>query len=123
MGAFYQIPEGTYRLTVYDMEYPEAFHEDLLRQRLSPSDFRLYSLANRLIPLALISAVTLVLSPFLLGWRLCSVTALPLCVALALPAILIYRSRAYREASRSQSAIEREFPGYCATLELTLEPG
>jgi hypothetical protein len=49
MGACYQIPPGTYRLTVYGIEYPESFHEDQLRRRLAADEFRLYSLLNRLI--------------------------------------------------------------------------
>jgi hypothetical protein len=40
MGACYEIPAGTYRLTLYEMDYPEDFHEDLSRQRLSAGEFR-----------------------------------------------------------------------------------
>jgi hypothetical protein len=109
---------GTYRLTLYKMDYPEDFHDNLLRQRLSPRDARLYALMNRgLIPLGCISAISLVASPWLLGWRLWSATTLPLCVALALPPILIYRWRPYREARRLSQAIEREYPDFCAVLE------
>lgn len=119
MGACCQIPVGTYRLTLYEMDYPEDFHEDRLRQRLSVNDFRLYALMNhRLIPLGCISAILLVLSPLLIGLRLWSVTALPLCVALALSTILISRSRPYREARHSHLAIQREYPDFCAALEV-----
>lgn len=117
MGGCYEIPAGTYHLTLYEMDYPEDFHEDLLRQRLSAGDFRLYSLMGRLIPLGCIVAISLAVSPLFLGLRLWSVTALPLCLALVLPAILISRSRSYCEASHSHSAVQREYPDYCATLE------
>jgi hypothetical protein len=119
MGACYQIPAGTYRLTLYEMDYPEDFHEDLLRQRLSAGDFRLYSLMNNgLILLGYLSAIALVVSPFLLGLRLWSVTALPLCLARALPALLISRSRSYRQASHAHLAIQHDCPDFCATLEV-----
>jgi hypothetical protein len=119
MGACYAIPAGTYRLTLYEMDYLEDFHEDLLRQKLSANDFRLYTLMNNgLIPLGCISAISLVVSPLLLGLRLWSITALPLCVPLALSAILISRSRSYREASHSHLAIQREYPDFCAALEV-----
>jgi hypothetical protein len=116
MGACYPVAPGIYRLTVYEMAYPEDFREDILRGRLPRGDFRLYSLMDRLIPLALLSAIALIVSPFLLGWRLWSSTALPVCVALALPAIMISRARSYREARQALSAIEHEFPDFCATL-------
>jgi hypothetical protein len=118
MGAGHQIPAGTYRLALYEMEYPEDFHEDLLRQRLSASDFRLYSLMNGLIPLGCIGALALVVSPLLLGWRLWSVTALPLGMALALPALLVSCSQSYRRASHAHLAIQREYPDFCATLDI-----
>jgi hypothetical protein len=119
MGACYRIPNGTYRVTVYEMDYPEDLHKDLLRQRLSARDYRLYSLMNNgLIPLGCISTISLMLSPFLLGLRLWSFTALPLCVALALPAVVIYRLRWYREASHLHQAIRGEYPDFCADFDV-----
>jgi hypothetical protein len=119
MGAYCQVPAGTYRLSLYEMEYPEDYHEDLLRRSVSAREFRLYSLMNRLIPLACISAVALAVSPPLLGARLWSEIALPVCVALALPAILISRSGSYRRTRRTHRDIQRDHPDFCATLQAT----
>jgi hypothetical protein len=118
MGASCQVPPGTYCLTLYELNYPDDFHESVLRQRLSARDFRRYSMMNsRLIPYGCLSTVLAAISAPLFGWLLWSVTALPLLIAIVLPAMLISRSQSYREASRLHLAIQREYPAYCAVLE------
>ena len=117
MGTFQEIPPGTYRLALYEMDYPEGFHEDLLRKRISPGWFRLYSLMGGLIPLGCMGLLVLAASPFLLGLRVWSVTALPCCLVLALPAIVLSRTRTYREARGLHLALQHEYPDYLATLE------
>jgi hypothetical protein len=119
MGAYCQIPGGTYCLSLYEMEYPEDFHDDVLRRTVSAREFRLYSLMNGLIPLACMSVVSLAVSLPLLGVRLWSVIALPVCVALALPAILISRSGPYRRTRRAHLDIQRAHPDFSATLRAT----
>jgi hypothetical protein len=116
MGSSQDVTPGVYHLTLYDMEYPEDFHEDLLRQRIPARQFRAWSLMNLLVPLGCTSTLATLVSPFLLGRRMWVRIALPLWLALTLPAILLSRSHSYRAAVETQRAIEREYPGYFAVL-------
>jgi hypothetical protein len=119
MGASLELPAGIYRLTLYAMDYPEDFHRDGSLERLSAGDFRLYTLINNgLIPFGCIGAIAIAVSFFLLGWHRFSVEALPVFIALAPPAILFFRSRSNRGANRPYLGIQREYPAYCATLEV-----
>jgi hypothetical protein len=117
MGAYREIPPGEYHLRVFEMTYPEEFHEDLLRASLPPGAFRVYSLMNSLIPLGCVAVLALVASPFWLGLRLWCTTVLPLALMLVLPAIALSRTRTYREAKRLDQDIRRQYPDYMATLD------
>jgi hypothetical protein len=117
MGACREVPPGEYHLRLFEMIYPEDFHEELLRASLRPGTFHLYSLMNSLIPIGCIAALALVASAFWLGLRLWCTTVLPLALALMLPGIAVSRTRTYREARRLDQAIRRRYPDYLATLE------
>ena len=122
MGSYQSIAPGVYRLTIYEMDYPEDFHEQLLRERIGPRSFRLYSLMGWFVPLGCLGALGLVAWLLVLGqglWRGAApsvrfVLILPVCVALILPIVVLICSRAYREAERVKLAIEAEFPGFLA---------
>jgi hypothetical protein len=117
MGSYQMLAAGVYRLTIYELDYPEDFHEELLRERLGAGTLRLYSLMNLFVPLGCLSALALVASAFKLGLRVWSRTALPLCAALMLPAFVLPRLRPYREAERARRAVETEYPDYLAVLQ------
>lgn len=116
MGSSQKIAPGVYHLTLYEMDYPEDHHEGLLHQRISAGAFRMYSLMNRLVPLGCISTLATIVSLFLTGVRMWIRIALPLWLALVLPALILSRLRPYREAQQVKSAIEREYPGFFAVL-------
>jgi len=116
MGSYEQIAAGVYQLTMYEMDYPEDFHEILLRQRLTAGRFRAYSLMSWLVPLGCTSALAMIASAVALGLRAWSYTALPLCLASILPVLLLSRLRPYREALQAKHAIEREYPDFLAVL-------
>ncbi|HVX10843.1 MAG TPA: hypothetical protein VHC22_06655 [Pirellulales bacterium] len=116
MGSHHTIDAGIYRLTIYEMEYPEDFHEQRLRERLPARSHRLYSLMNLFMPMGCLSTLVLLVSPFKLGLRAWSITALPICVALILPAIIVSRSPRFRELQRVKQAVEAEYPDYLAVL-------
>lgn len=116
MGSFQKIPRGTYRLALYEMEYPKGFHEDLLRQEISAVAFQLYSLMSWLAPLGCLSLLVLAISPFLFGLRAWITTALPICLTLIAFAVLMARLPPYREARGRHRAIQRDNPGFIAVL-------
>jgi hypothetical protein len=116
MGSCLPIAAGIYRLTVFDMEYPEDFHEALLRQRLTAGKFWMYSLMNWLAPLGCISALATIVSAFAIGFRWWCRIVLPLGLALVLPALILSRLRPFRAANREMHAIQREYPGFVAVL-------
>jgi hypothetical protein len=117
MGASREIPKGTYQLTIYDMDYPEDFHENLVRQRVSPSALRVDSLMNKLIPIALIGTIGFLASLFGLGLRRWLIAVVPVYAVFAVIFVLLVRSRSYDEVWSTRLAVEREYPDYWATLE------
>jgi hypothetical protein len=117
MGAYREIPRGGHHLRLFEMVYPEDFHEDLLRESLSPGAIRLLALMNSLISLGCLAALGLVVSPLWLGLRLWCTTVLPLALMLILPAVALSRTRSYREARRLEHEIRRRCADYLATLD------
>lgn len=116
MGSLQKIAAGDYRLTIYEIDYPANFHDKLLRQHLTVGDYRMHSLMNWLAPFGCISAVAMVAIAIAFGLRDWTRTALPLCVALIVPAILLASLRPHREAKRMKRAIERAYPEFLAVL-------
>jgi hypothetical protein len=120
MGASLEVPPGTYRLSLYEIDYPEGFHESLLRGRLSPGEFRLYSLMDSLAPLgclgvlALFASVLWLVSAGLTRW---AVTATLLWLVPVIPPVALSRTQSYRKAKRIDREIVREHPSYFAILE------
>lgn len=116
MGSCMAIPIGVYHLKLFGMDYPDDFHEDLLRQRLTSAQFWAYSLMNWLAPLGCVSTLATIVSFFLLGLRIWSRIALPLWLAILSATFVLSRLRPYREAVAAQTAIADEYPGYFALL-------
>ncbi|AMV37842.1 hypothetical protein [Planctomyces sp. SH-PL62] len=118
MGGSADVPPGVYRLRVHEADYPESFLEERMRGRSSAAGLRLLSLMNRrLLPLGSLGAIVGVVSLLFLGWRDWRATALPVCLAMVLPAVLVSRLRTYREARDAGREIARELPDYWAVLE------
>jgi hypothetical protein len=117
MGACQPIPPGVYHLALYEMDYPEGFHEELLRERLPATVFRLYTLMSHwLIPLICVGVLLLSVSLFSLGVRVWSVTALPAGLALVLPVVLLSRTPTYRRVRGLLLDLQRRYPDYMVTV-------
>jgi hypothetical protein len=118
MGAFLEIPPGVYRLSFYELEYPEDFHDDVLRARLSPHAFRVYSLMSWFVPIGCMSALAVIAAIGALGWRLWAMTVFPVGMCLAMLPFVLARTATYRAVQREHRAIEREYPDYSACLTI-----
>lgn len=116
MGSRMAIPTGVYHLRLFELDYPDDFHLDLLRQRLTPMQFWAYSLMNWLAPLGCVSTLATVVGFFLLGLRAWSRIALPLWLAILSATFVLSRLRPYREAMKTQTIIAHEYPGYFILL-------
>jgi hypothetical protein len=123
MGACQEIPPGVYRMALYEMDYPEDFHEELLSKRVSASTLRVYSLMGFFAPVGCVATLVLVVSLFSIAWRSLSVwlswsvAILPVCcLLLLLLPIGLSCTRTYRHAKRVHLAIQREYPAYLACL-------
>jgi hypothetical protein len=122
MGACQEIPPGIYRMALYEMDYPEDFHEDLLSKRVSASTLGVYSLMGFFAPVGCLAALVLVVSIFAFSrrslslWLSWSVTFLPVCGLLLLLPIGLSRTKTYRHAKRVHLTIQREYPAYLACL-------
>ena len=118
MGESAEVSPGEYRVLVYEADYPEGFFEDRLRERASPVGMRLDSAMTRfLLPLGSLGAISGLVGLVALGWREWRITALPVSLAMILPAALVSLTRAYREAREARREVAREFPDYWAVLE------
>lgn len=117
MGACQPIAPGVYHLGFYEMDYPEGFHEGLLRERLPANVFRLYTAMNDwMIPLICVGVLLLSVSFFSLGVRVWSITALPAGLALVLPVVLLSRTPTYRQARGLLLDLQRRYPDYMVTV-------
>ena len=124
MGACQPIPPGVYHLALHEMDYPEGFHEELLRERLPANVFRLYALMNEwLNPLICVGVLLLSVSLFCLGVRVWSLTALPAGLALVLPVVLLSRTSTYRQARGLLLDLQRRYPDYMVTVVPADEAG
>ncbi|WP_169972683.1 hypothetical protein [Tautonia rosea] len=120
MGERCKVPSGVYAIALYEMDYPEGFHEDRLAERLSEVQRFQHSLMNTLTPIGCLGAlvaVGLMASLVVVGASLGKVAALAVAVALITPALILSRLRPYREARQVQREVERLYPDYVATLE------
>ncbi len=117
-GRSYEIPPGIYRLMLYEMRYPESFHDDRFREQVSAGAFRLYSIMNGgLIPLGYVGVLAMISILVWLGLRRSGVSSFLFCLALVLLPLALSRTPIYRRAMRLYSALERQYPDYLATLE------
>ncbi|WP_165253377.1 hypothetical protein [Paludisphaera soli] len=121
-GDSVAIPPGVYRLRVQEADYSDEFLEGRMRERTSAAGLRLLAIMNRrLLPLGTFGTLAGFVSLLILGWRDWRVTALPLCLAMVLPAIVVSRLRSYREARDAGRELSRDLPDYWAVLE-PIEP-
>ena len=117
-GSSCEVPPGTYRLRAYRMDDPEGFIEDRLRERASPAALRLDAAMRRwLLPIGSLGAIAGVIGLVTLGWREWRVTALPVSLAMVLPAALLSLSRTYRDVREARRRVARECADYWAVLE------
>jgi hypothetical protein len=120
VGAAADVQPGRYRAEFFEFEYPEDYHEDMLRRRLPANQFRVHELMNALVRIAVISAivcaVTLLSSLFRLRWGTWT-TVILACgfPVIGLP-ILLYFRPSYRQASSVYGSIQKEFCDYGVLL-------
>src|SRR5262245_5275268 len=117
MAGTFTIPPGVYRLTLFEMDYPEDYVEDQIRQQVPP---RLYwwsqSMGCFVWPLLLALVVTVLLI-FYLPWPAGLVYALPSSGALILLLWGLFRLKPYRQAQEARRRVERQYPGFVAELQ------
>lgn len=117
MGEVADVTPGVYRADLFEFEYPEDFHEGLLRQRLPAAQFRIHNLMNTLVPIGCLASLAILGSLALLkwvglDWAMWAGMVLPVgLVLIALP-LLLARLPAYRQADAVYKDVQKEFPGY-----------
>lgn len=119
MGNSTDVPPGVYSLDLYDLEYPENFHESMLRQRVTRSVARTYFSFNRLAATAVLAGLAALVSAFVMKVSVWATTMLPAAAVLIAFTILISRSIPYRRAAEACRRIEGKYPGYAAVLRPT----
>jgi len=118
MGEACEVPPGAYRVRLFEADYPASFFEDRLRARASEAGLRLDSLmARRLLPMGSLGTIAGVVGLVGLGWDAWRVSVLPAALAMVLPALVVSRLRAYREAAGARRGLPREAPARWAVLE------
>ena len=121
MGGSFITRPGVYRLTVAEMEYPDGWHENLLRNDVTPGAYTLHQSMGCFVWLAILCAIGFAVALFgeiFRPWREYLLPALAFGVAA--PFVLV-RFRLYRETSERYRAIQREHPAYLARLEFRRE--
>jgi hypothetical protein len=117
MGEAAELEAGEYRAEFFEFEYPEDFHEGLLRQKLPVSQFRVHRLMNTLAPIGCVLFLALLAALAILKWRIWLVTVLPWGLALMALPLILSRLPAYRKADRVYKDIQMYYPGYGVVLQ------
>jgi hypothetical protein len=118
MGSSCDVPPGTYRLRVYRLADPAGFIEDRLRERVSPGALRLEAFTRRwLLPIGSLGALAGIIGLMTQGWREWRVSALPLSLAMVLPAAVLTLTRAYRDAREARREVAADYAEFWAVLE------
>lgn len=118
MGEACDAPPGTYRLRAYRMEDPSGFIEHRLRQTASPAGLRLDAIMRRwLLPIGSLGAIAGVIGLVTLGWREWRVTALPVSLAMVLPAAVLSLSRTYRDVREARRVAARDCADYWVVMQ------
>ncbi|WP_165074616.1 hypothetical protein [Paludisphaera rhizosphaerae] len=118
MGEYADVPPGTYRLRLFVADYPEGIVEDRLRGRVAGAAVWLDGIMRRfLLPIGSLGAIAGMIGLALMGWREWRVTALPVSLAMVLPAFVVSLLPAYREAREARRDVEDGLPDYWAVLE------
>src|SRR5262249_680693 len=117
MAGTFTIPPGVYRLTLFEMDYPEDFVETQVRQQVPP---RLYwwsqTMGCFVWPLILALVVTVLLI-FYLPSPSGLLFALPSSGALISLLWALFRLKPYRQAQEARRRVERAYPGFVAELD------
>lgn len=117
MGGCFELPPGTYRLTLWRTEYPDNLAEQRLRQEVSPLAYQLHQGMGCCVGMAVLAFLGLVVAIFrapAAPWRPGLFLALG---TLAILPLALARSGAYRAARQRFREIERELPSFVAQLE------
>src|SRR5262249_21158248 len=117
MGDSTELEPGDYRAEFFEFGYPRDFHEDLLRQKLPFSQFRVHQFMNTLAPAGCLSILALLASIAILDWSTWISTALPCGLTLIALPLILSRLPAYRHADRVYKDVQRQYPGYGVVLQ------
>jgi len=116
MGGAFPLPPGDYRLTLFRTEYPDGFHEELLRGRVTPLAYRLHQGMGCLVGVAVAAVIAAAVTLFLRPRGFWLRYILPPAILLAMLPFLARRLAPFREASRQVKELEREYPSIIAEL-------
>ena len=121
MGGSFTLRPGVYRLTLAGMGYPEGWHENLLRNEVTPGAYGLHQSMGCFVWLAILCAIGFAVAVFgeiFRPWRPYLLPALAFGVAAP---FVLARFRLYRETSERYREIQRQHPAYLARLEFRRE--
>lgn len=117
MGGCCTVPAGVYLLTLFRMAYPGGLQEQLLKEQVSPTVYRLFRSMACLAPIAVVAVISLVVSFFFMSRTLWLQYPLPVASVLVALPIFVSRLRKYRQARELYKRIEWECPSVVARLE------
>jgi hypothetical protein len=112
-----EIPTGDYELTVYEMDYPEDFHESVFQKELPAAQLRIRNLMDQFASAGCLSFLVLVVSFFFMQRKTWSLFVLPAALLLIVIPLVISRLPLYRLAAKAASAIELRYPVFIAVLK------
>jgi hypothetical protein len=123
MGGSFLVPPGDYRLTVFNMDYPEDLAEDRLREQVSSLAFGLHQNGGCFVGIAFLAFLGVLAALRWTTWESWLLFVFPPLGFLILLPFIVSRLRLVREADQKYKAIESEYPSYIAVMESRRDVG
>ncbi|PTL75868.1 hypothetical protein [Vitiosangium sp. GDMCC 1.1324] len=116
MGQSSDVPAGTYGFELYELAYPEGYHEDLLNHRLTHAERRAHAAINVLLPVGGVLLAVATVLMFVLSLRSWATMVLPFAAIVLLVMLASTRLPAYRRARQVKRSMALEQPDYALVL-------
>lgn len=115
MGATVDLPRGTYRAIVYEMNYPDELEDKVYRASVSSWQKMHLGLMGCLAIAAIIALCGGIVAVFKAGpWRWEIVTA---CVLVFVLPFVLARTRSFQSANQASREVAQAFPTICVELK------